>query len=92
MKIVKRHKHATKTSEMFGCHPGKTVTELENFKHGIGQISSGGYSDELQYIKIGDCTHDFFLWIDNFEEARAFGEKLIAFADEADRRKSLQKG
>ena len=92
MKIIKRHKNATKTSELFGCHPGKTVAELEIFKDGIGQISSGGLNDQLQYIKIGDCTNEFFLWIDNFEEARAFGEKLIAYADEADRRKTLQKG
>ena len=86
MKIVKQHKSRTKHSESFGIYTGKTVEELENFKHGLGQVTCGGISDQLQYIKIGDCTKDYFLWIDNFAEARAFGEKLIAFADEHDDR------
>ncbi len=81
MKIVKQHKNRSVHSEAFGIYSGKTLAEVNAYN-----CSHGGTMDQIHYIKIGDTSHDAFLWIDNLEEAKQLGEKLIEFYEESEKR------
>ena len=85
MKIVKAHKNRSKHSEGFGIWSGKTLSEVSIANSGI---SHGGCSDMIDYIRFG--TNEAFMWIDDMEEARMLGEKLIQLAEEAERRRNLK--
>ena len=54
MKIVKQHKNRSVHSEAFGIYSGKTLAEVD------ASCSHGGTMDQIQYIKIGDCSHSAF--------------------------------
>ena len=88
MKIVKQHKNRSPHSQSFGIFSGKVVAELNSFQNGLGQVTSGGLNGKLDYIKIGDTSQSHFIWIDDFAEAKAFGEKLIALSEEHERRQA----
>ena len=81
MKIVKQHKNRSVHSEAFGIYSGKTLAEVD-----ASNCSHGGTMDQIQYIKIGDCSHSAFLWIDNLDEAKQLGDKLIEFYEESIKR------
>ena len=79
MKIVKHHKHNTKSSELFGVFPGKPIAEIP-INIVAAQCTYGGLDGKVQYIKVGDTSHDAFLWFDNLDEVAALGEKLVYYA------------
>jgi hypothetical protein len=81
MKIVKQHKNRSVHSEAFGIYSGKTLAEVN-----ANNCSHGGTMDQIHYIKIGDCSHGAFLWIDDLDEAKVLGDKLIEFWAESRRR------
>ena len=85
MKIIKRHKNHSAHSKYYGVFSGKELADIDCL-----QVSHGGRSDKIEYIKIGDNSNEAFIWFDDMADARAIGKKLISFADEADRRLSLQ--
>ena len=51
------------------------------------QVSHGGCQDQIDHIKVGDGSHEAFLWFDNMQEVYDFGGKLIELAIESDNRK-----
>jgi hypothetical protein len=85
MKIIKRHKNRTKHSEHFGIWSGVTLADIQMNWHGY-QVSFGGLQDNIDHIKVGDNSHDAFIWFDDIQEARVLGQRLIDIADENDRR------
>lgn len=86
MKIVKLHKVNSAHSEQFGIWSGKTLAEIPvNKNH--HQISHGGIQGQIDHIKVGDGSHEAFLWFDNMQEVYDFGGKLIELAIESDTRK-----
>ena len=85
MKIVKRHKNNSQHSENFGIWSGKTLADIQMNWHGY-QVSFGGLQGNIDHIKIGDNSHDAFIWFDDPQEARVLGQRLIDIADENDRR------
>lgn len=82
MKIVKQHKNRSVHSEAFGIFSGKTLAEVN-----ATDCSHGGTNDRIEYIKIGDTSHDAFLWFTDLDEAKRLGERLIEFYEESERRK-----
>ena len=46
--------------------------------------------DRIEYIKIGDTSHDAFLWFDDLDEAKVLADKLIEFWAESRRRSSKE--
>ena len=89
MKIVKKHKNRSAHSEAFGIWSGKTLAEIPVGIHDH-QVSAGGLNDQIEYIKVGDGSHNAFLWFDNPEEAREFGQRLIELADHANIRREIR--
>lgn len=83
MKIVKQHKNRTKTSEEFGIHSGKTIADIP-INVIAAQCSYGGLGGKVDYIKIGDTSHDAFIWFDDLKEVRALGARLVEFAQKAE--------
>lgn len=85
MKIVKRHKNRSAHSEAFGIFSGKTLADI---KIGINETGSsyGGLNDMIDHIKVGDTSHEAFLWFDDMQEAEILGRKLIEYAEEAESR------
>ena len=81
MKIVKQHKNRSVHSEAFGIFSGKTLAEVD-----ASNCSHGGTMDRIEYIKIGDTSHDAFLWFDDLDEAKVLADKLIEFWAESRRR------
>jgi hypothetical protein len=85
MKIVKHHKVRSKTSKQFGIWSGKVLSEIP-----VGlnkyQVSHGGFNDKIDHIKVGNLSHDCFLWFDDIQEAKEFGLNLIDIAEEQERR------
>jgi hypothetical protein len=86
MKIVKLHKVNSAHSEQFGIWSGKTLAEISVGKN-HHQISHGGCNDQVDHIKVGDGSHEAFLWFDSMQEVYDFGGKLIELAIESDTRK-----
>lgn len=86
MKIVKLHKVNSAHSEQFGIWSGKTLAEIPVGKN-HHQISHGGLKGQIDHIKVGDGSHEAFLWFDNMQEVYDFGGKLIELAIESDNRK-----
>lgn len=82
MKIVKAHKSRSAHSESFGMWSGKTLAEIPVGIHDH-QVTTGGLSDQLVNIKVGNGSFDAFLWFDNIQEAGEFGQKLVDIAMEA---------
>lgn len=83
MKIVKKHRSRSAHSEPFGIWSGKTLEEVKVDPHATC-ATYGVLDDMIVHVKIG--TGDAFLWIDDLDEARALGEKLIEIADEQAKR------
>ena len=81
MKIVKKYKSNISTAETFGVWPGKTIAVICS-----SDISHGGINDRIEYVKVGNAHHEAFLWFDDLDDARAIGETLLEFANEAERR------
>ena len=74
MKIVKQHKNRSVHSEAFGIFSGKTLAEVD-----ASNCSHGGTMDRIEYIKIGDCSHDAY-WLLFLDEAKnSLADKLIEF-------------
>jgi hypothetical protein len=46
----------------------------------------GGVSDSIEHVKIG--YGDAFVWLDDMEEVRRLGEKLLEIAEEAEKREN----
>jgi len=88
MKIVKAHKNRSAHSESFGIWSGKTLSEIPVGLHDH-QVTAGGLSDQIDHIKVGDGSHEAFLWFDNPEEAGEFGQRLIELANHARIRKEI---
>ena len=83
MKIVKSHKNRTAHSENFGVWAGKTLLDQEVDQH-ASLCNHGGVSDRIEHVKIG--YGDAFVWLDDMEEVRRLGEKLVEIAEEAKKR------
>ncbi len=88
MKIVKQHKNRSAYSESFGIYSGKTLADIPFDVH-THAVSHGGLNDQIDYIKIGNTSHDAFLWFDNIDELKPFADKLLEIANEHERRKTL---
>ena len=85
MKIVKTYKNGSKGTEIFGFFPGKTIAEIP-INIVASQCTYGGLDGKVQYIKVGDTSHDAFLWFDNLDEVAALGEKLAYYANKGKER------
>jgi len=85
MKIVKKHKNRTKHSEDFGIWSGVTLADITMNWCGY-QVSFGGLQDQIDHIKVGDNSHDAFLWFDNIAEAKMLGQRLVEIAEEQEKR------
>jgi len=79
MKIVKKHKHNTKSSELFGVFSGKTIADIP-INVIAAQCTYGGLGGKIDHIKVGDTSHDAFIWFDDLDEVAALGEKLVYYA------------
>lgn len=88
MKIVKQHKNRSAYSESFGIYSGKTLADIPFGVH-THAVTAGGLNDKIEYVKIGNTSHDAFLWFDNMDELKPFAEKLLEIASEHERRKAL---
>jgi hypothetical protein len=86
MKIVKLHKVNSAHSEQFGIWSGKTLANIPVGKTDH-QVSHGGLKGQIDHIKVGDGSHEAFLWFDDLQEAYELGGKLIELATEAELRK-----
>lgn len=86
MKIVKLHKSRSAHSEAFGIWSGKVLANIPVGKTDH-QVSHGGLKNQIDHIKVGDGSHEAFLWFDDLQEAYELGGKLIELATEAELRK-----
>ena len=84
MKIVKQHKNRSAHSELFGIWAGKTLQEVEVNPHATC-ATHGGLNDMIDHVKIGQG--EAFIWLDDMDEARRLGVRLIEFADEDAKRR-----
>lgn len=79
MKIVKQHKVRAKSSEEFGIFSGKTIADIP-INIIAAQCTYGGLGGKIEHIKIGDTSHDAFIWFEDLDEVAALGEKLVYYA------------
>ena len=80
MKIVKRHKNRSAHSEAFGIWSGKTLSDIEVNPHATC-VSHGILADQIVHVQIGQG--EAFIWLDDMNEVRRLGVKLIEIADES---------
>ena len=80
MKIVKQHKVRAKSSEEFGIFSGKTIADIPINKI-AAQCTYGGLGGKIEHIKIGDTSHDAFIWFDDLDEVAALGKALVYYAE-----------
>ncbi len=67
---------------MFGVHSGKTLEEVKfTSEAGLHSFTYGGLNNKVDYIKYGFGDH--FLWFEDMEDARKFGEKLVQLSTDA---------
>lgn len=88
MKIVKVHKKRSPHSQVFGVWSGKTLASIPVGIHDH-QVTAGGLKDQIDHIKVGDGSHDAFLWFDDPKEAGELGQRLIELAEHARLRKEI---
>ena len=85
MKIVKKHKNRSAHSEHFGIWSGKTLADI-TIDINAHQVTQGELSGQIVHVKVGNNSHDAFLWFENMQELRSLGQKFTRLADEAERR------
>ena len=85
MKIVKQHKNRSAHSEAFGIFSGKTLADIE-IDHIASACTHGELGGQIVHIKVGDTSHEAFLYFDDMIEAERLGKKLVGLAEEAFKR------
>ena len=70
MKIVKQHKNRSAHSEQFGIWSGKTLADIPVRKNDY-HVTWGGVQDKIHHIKVGNLSHDAFLWFTDMQEVKS---------------------